>query len=42
MKFARKYEILPTPSQKILIKKSCGAARYVYNWGLSNLLKTKI
>lgn len=32
---AHKIKIYPTKSQEVLLKKSCGVARYSYNWALS-------
>jgi putative transposase len=32
--FAYRYELKPNASQKILLAKSAGAARFAYNWGL--------
>ncbi len=32
---AHKIKLYPTKSQEILLKKSCGVARYSYNWALN-------
>lgn len=36
---AHKIQLLPTETQKTLMKKSCGVARHSYNWALENWQK---
>lgn len=32
---AHKIKLYPTATQEVLLRKSCGVARYSYNWALS-------
>ena len=37
MILSRKVRILPTKKQRILIHKSFGCKRYIYNWGIDQI-----
>ena len=37
MILSRKVRILPTEEQRILINKSFGCKRYIYNWGIDQM-----
>ena len=37
-----KVKLYPNKEQEILFKKSCGLARYAYNWGLKRIIRTEI
>ena len=39
MLISHKIRIYPNKEQEVFLKKSCGVARFVYNWGLAEWQK---
>jgi putative transposase len=38
---AHKIRLNPTPEQAVYLRKACGTARFVYNWGLAEWKRHK-